>query len=144
MTLVVPNSPCAIDSVTSDSIQHIARSWGWSVEKRRIPYTELPDFSEIIGAGTAVGLVPIQSITRRGTRGTLAPHARLMVANGAKSETIVYMPDDQQGGGPVFQKLLAHFQAVQLGKVQDEFGWRSEVQARDKELDITIERSLGT
>ena len=57
--LVIPDSPYAIDSATSDSVQHIARSWRWSVEKRRIPYTELPDFSGIIGAGTAVGLIPI-------------------------------------------------------------------------------------
>lgn len=141
VTLVVPDSPCAIDSVTSDSVQHIARSWGWSVEKRRMPYTELPEFSEIIGAGTAVGLVPIQSITRRGTGGTLTPHARLVVANGANSETIVYMPDDQQAGGLVFQKLWAQFRAVQLGKVPDEFGWRSEVQAKDKDLDVKNERS---
>ena len=39
----------------------MARSWGWKVEKRRIRFTELPESSEIFGAGTAVGLVPIRS-----------------------------------------------------------------------------------
>lgn len=125
VTLVVPDSPCAIDSVTSDSVQHIARSWGWKVEKRPVPYTELPAFSEILGAGTAVGLVAIRSITRRGTTGRLPTSPRVL-AQSNESETIIYIPDDQQGGRPVFQKLWAQFKAIQLGKIQDEFGWRFE------------------
>ena len=134
VTLVVPDSPCAIDSLTSDSLQHIARSWGWKVEKRPVPYTELPTFSEILGAGTAVGLVAIRSITRRGTTGRLPTSPRVLAESNG-SETITYIPDDQQGGGPVFQKLLAQFKAIQLGKMQDEFGWRFEVQAKHKELE---------
>jgi branched-chain amino acid aminotransferase len=34
VTLVVPDSKCVIDSVTSESIQEIAKSYGWKVEKR--------------------------------------------------------------------------------------------------------------
>ena len=134
VTIVVPDSPCAIDSLTSDSVQHIARSWGWKVEKRPIPYTELAAFSEILGAGTAVGLVAIRSITRRGPTGRLPTSPRVLTES-IEAETLTYMPTDQQGGGPVFQKLLAHFKAIQLGKVQDEFGWRFEVQAKHKELE---------
>lgn len=134
VTLVVPDSASAIDSLTSDSVQHIARNWGWKVEKRPVPYTELPTFSEILAAGTAAGLIPIRSITRRGTEKRLPPGLRLR-ADSYESETVTYIPDEQQGGGPVFQKLLAQFRAIQLGKVQDEFGWRFEVQAKDKELD---------
>ncbi|MCJ1271919.1 hypothetical protein MMC22_011824 [Lobaria immixta] len=134
VTLVVPDSPCAIESLTSDSVQQIARSWGWKVEKRRVPYTELPAFSEVLGAGTAVGLVPVRSITRRRTTGRLSPGPRLLADSDDESETVVYIPDEQQGGGPVFQKLLAQFRAIQLGKVPDGFGWRFEVQAKDKEL----------
>ena len=143
ITLTVPDSPCAIDSVTSDSIQHLALSWGWTVETRRIPYTELPEFSEILGAGTAVGLVPIRSITRRRNAGILSAHARLQISGAAESETIVYIADEKEGGGPVFQKLLARFRAIQVGKVEDEFGWRSEVRAEDKELDGGNRRSCG-
>lgn len=135
VTLVVPDSPCAIDSLTSDSVQQIARSWGWKVEKRPVPYTELPAFSEVLGAGTAVGLVPIRSITRRGTTGRLSPGPRALAAGSDdESETVLYMPDEQPGGGPMFQKLLAQFKAIQLGKVPDEFGWRFEVKAKDQEL----------
>jgi branched-chain amino acid aminotransferase len=34
ITLVVPDSNCVINSITSESVQHIARSFGWKVEKR--------------------------------------------------------------------------------------------------------------
>lgn len=34
VTLVVPDSQCAIESLTSDSVQHIARSWGWKVHRK--------------------------------------------------------------------------------------------------------------
>lgn len=36
VTVVVPSSKAVIDSVTSDSIQEIARSLGWKVEKRAV------------------------------------------------------------------------------------------------------------
>ncbi|KJZ71632.1 hypothetical protein HIM_08944 [Hirsutella minnesotensis 3608] len=77
VTPIVPDSKCAIDSITSDSVQQIGRSFGWTVEKRPIKYTELPYFCEVVGTGTAVGLVPIRSITRRRTgHGELAAGPR--------------------------------------------------------------------
>ena len=133
VTLVVPDSPCVIDSVTSDSVQHIARSYGWTVEKRPVRYTELPTFSEVLGAGTSVVLVPIRSITRRRTTGRLPACPRLQVDG--DSETVRYLPDEQHSGGPVYLKLLAQLRAIQLGKIQDEFGWRFEVQAKDQEIE---------
>jgi len=36
VTLVVPDSKAVIDSVTSDSVQQLARSFGWKVEKRAV------------------------------------------------------------------------------------------------------------
>jgi branched-chain amino acid aminotransferase len=36
LTMVVPDSTCVIDSVTSQSVQEIAKSWGWKVEKRPV------------------------------------------------------------------------------------------------------------
>lgn len=36
VTIVVPDSKAVIDSVTSDSVQQIARSLGWNVEKRAV------------------------------------------------------------------------------------------------------------
>jgi len=134
-TLVIPDSSCVIDSV-----QQIARSWGWKVEKRPMPYTELPDFCEVLGAGTAVGLVAIRSITRRGLklRTPLPPHARVS-STSEDLETITYVPDDNQAGGPVVSRLNVELKALQSGKVADRSGWLHEVQAEDTELNCCNE-----
>lgn len=142
ITLVVPDSPCVINSVISDSVQCIARSLGWRVEKRRIPYTELPAFSEVFGAGTAVSMTPVRSITRR--RGLAASdlgavsqghrHARVQMHDG--SETITFLSDDQPNGGPVYARILDHLQGIQRGTLEDDWGWRFDVRSSDLELDL--------
>ncbi|KAI8679278.1 hypothetical protein NCS57_00205300 [Fusarium keratoplasticum] len=119
VTLVVPDSHCVIDSVTSDSIQELGRSYGWKVEKRPIKYGELSSFSEVFAAGTAAALVPIRSITRR---------------RDGKSETLTYIPDGQEEPGPLFEKLLKHLKDIQLAKAEDKFNWRFPVSAADKEV----------
>ncbi|KAF4981663.1 hypothetical protein FZEAL_2550 [Fusarium zealandicum] len=120
VTLAVPDSHCVIDSVTSDSIQEIGRSYGWKVEKRSIKYAELSEFSEIFAAGTAAALVPIRSITRR---------------TSGKDETVTYIPDGQEEPGPLFSKLLKHLKDIQLGKAEDKFSWRFPVSAEDKKIE---------
>ncbi|KAG6002888.1 hypothetical protein E4U21_002710 [Claviceps maximensis] len=139
VTLVVPDSKCVIDSITSESIQHIARSWGWKVEKRAILYNELPSFTEVFAAGTAAALVPIRSITRRrnnipasasrSASVSLSPSlpADPRVRSDAESDTITYIPEETDEAGPCCLRLLTHLQGIQLGKVADEFGWRCEV-----------------
>ncbi|KAG6353641.1 hypothetical protein INS49_005349 [Diaporthe citri] len=156
VTLVVPDSPCVIDSVTSDSVQQIARdACGWGVERRRIAYTELPEFSEVLGAGTGVALCPIRSITRRtsGAKGLCNGSANGLanglysgpsvqklpagprVVSDADSETVTYLDDEQESGGPVFLELLKRLKDIQLGKAKDEFGWLSLVRAEDGAID---------
>lgn len=133
VTLVVPDSPSVIDSVTSDSVQQMARSYGWATEKRPIPYRELPDFTEVMAAGTAALLVPIRSITR------LRPTDRLpagpRVSRHADAETVAYMDASQTDPGPVCRKLLAHLRALQSGEAADEFGWRHLVTEADTQID---------
>ncbi|KFA46059.1 hypothetical protein S40293_07478 [Stachybotrys chartarum IBT 40293] len=136
-TLVVPDSRCVIESVTSDSVQHIGRSFGWAVEKRSIKYTELPAFTEVIAAGTAAALVPIRSITRRGTQAL--PTGANVAADG-EAETVTYLPAEREEAGDICLKLLTQLKGIQLGKVEDEFKWREEVTAEDRE----IEGALGT
>ncbi|PFH60245.1 hypothetical protein XA68_11272 [Ophiocordyceps unilateralis] len=134
VTLVVPDSRCAIDSVTSESVLAIARSFGWKTERRTVRYTELPSFSEVIAAGTAAALVPIRAITRRLHPGLLPPGPR--VSTDAESETVTYIPDAQQhDAGPVCLRLLDQLKAIQLGKVSDEFGWRFVLTEADADLD---------
>ncbi len=108
-TLVVPDSKNVIESVTSDSVCEIAKSFGWKVERRSIKYEELPSFSEIMAAGTAAALVPIKSITMK-----------------SKGDKFTY-----QGGsdepGPACVKLLTTLKGIQQGTIKDTFGWLEQV-----------------
>lgn len=135
VTLAVPDSKCVIDSVTSDSIQQIARSWGWKVEKRSVKYSELPSFTEVLAAGTAAALVPIRSITRRKGPATGALPAGPRVSSTGDAELVTYISEDQADAGPICLKLLTHLKAIQLGKTTDEFGWRCEVSECDLNVD---------
>ncbi|KAK3362386.1 aminotransferase [Lasiosphaeria hispida] len=136
VTLVVPDSKAVINSITSDSVQQIAKSFGWKVEKRPIKYSELPNFAEVMAAGTAAALVPIRSITRRTSASSLQslassakdhPH----VSFKGEEETISYMPEGQEDAGNLCIKLLTQLKGIQLGKISDEFGWRFEVKEED-------------
>ncbi|KAL2868782.1 branched-chain amino acid aminotransferase [Aspergillus lucknowensis] len=108
VTLVQPDSPNVIDSVTAASVCEIGRRWfGFAVEKRRIPYEELPEFEEVMAAGTAAALVPIRSITRRST-----------------DDKFEYeVGGEGAGGGEVFGKLLKTLKGIQLGKIEESLGW---------------------
>lgn len=120
VTLAVPDSNAVIDSVTSDSIQELGRSYGWKVEKRPIKYQELKEFSEVFAAGTAAALVPIRSITRR--------------VDG-KEEVATYIKDGSEEPGPLFKKLLKHLKDIQLGRAEDSFKWRLPVGPKDMEIE---------
>jgi branched-chain amino acid aminotransferase len=102
VVVVVPDSKSVIESVTAGSACEIARSCGWTVERRRVPFEELPSFSEVIAAGTAAALVPVRSITMRST-----------------GRRFVY----GEAGWPVLSRLLETLRGIQMGTVADGFGW---------------------
>ncbi|KAJ4418890.1 hypothetical protein N0V85_001262 [Neurospora sp. IMI 360204] len=140
VTIVVPSSKAVIDSVTSDSIQEIGRSFGWKVEKRPIKYSELPSFSEVMAAGTAAALVPIRSITRRvkpsspqslASSTATQEHSRVSFNKEADEETVTYLPESQEDAGDICLKLLSQLKGIQLGKIDDTFGWRFAVTEED-------------
>lgn len=164
MTLVVPDSSNVIQSVTAESILDIGRSFGWKVEQKsvcaptylrdvrlhrtnqqQIKYSELPTFSEVMGAGTAAALVPIRSITRQESptsptsiTSAIGKHERL--SSDQDSEKITYAPDSQSAEdiGPICTRLLTQLRAIQLGKVQDEFNWCFPV-TREDGMNVTRE-----
>ncbi|RDW70691.1 branched-chain amino acid aminotransferase [Aspergillus mulundensis] len=114
ITLVQPDSPNVIDSVTAASVCEIGQRWfGYEVEKRRIPYEELCEFEEVMAAGTAAALVPIRSITRRST------------GDKFKFEC----GGEGAGGGEVCVKLLTTLKGIQLGKIEENLGWNRVVKA---------------
>lgn len=123
-TLVVPDSPSVIASVTSASCCELAASFGWKVERRPVPYAELKDFSEVMAAGTAAGLVPIKSITCRG-----------------KGEKFTYQ-EGRAEAGPACAKLLETLRGIQRGIVEDGFGW-CETAKDAKELGAYTSRGKG-
>ncbi|KAI1333197.1 branched-chain amino acid aminotransferase II [Xylariaceae sp. FL0255] len=145
VTLVVPDTKNAIESVTQESILGIAHSYGWKSERRPIEYSELPVFSEVMAAGTAAALVPIRSITRRlapsssgSITSAISKHEKL--SSDAKSEKVTYAPDAQSDDdiGPICTRLLTQLRAIQLGKVKDEFNWCCQV-SRDDGIKVTGE-----
>jgi len=84
------------------------KSFGWKLERRSIPYSELSKFSEVLAAGTAAALVPIKSITSR-----------------SNNEKFDYLSSDEPG--PVCVRLLTTLKGVQQGKVKDQWGWLDQV-----------------
>lgn len=113
-TIVVPDSKNVIASVTADSVCQLAKSFGWTVEIRSIKYEELPEFTEVIAAGTAAALVPIKSITMK-----------------RKGDKFTYQNESDEPG-PAFTKLLTTYKAIQLGKTKDIYGWLDPVQKAPK------------
>ena len=116
--LAVPDSKNVIDSVTLRSTCELAESFGWKVEKRRIPYKELSEFTEVLAAGTAAALVPIKSITLQ-----------------SKNEKFEYQKKNGGKPGPAFDRLLPTLKQVQMGKLEDKFGWLDVVQEPKEFLD---------
>jgi branched-chain amino acid aminotransferase len=109
VTLVTPDSPCIIRSSTSTASHELAKSFGWKVEHRPIPVTELGEFAEIAAAGTAAALVPVKSIELK--------------SKGKKWE---YRGMDGQVG-PLVTKLLKNLRGIQSGDLPDPFGWQYHV-----------------
>lgn len=103
---------------------------------QQIKYTELPQFSEVMAAGTAAALVPIRSITRHfdpaspaSISSAVKQHPRLSTED--KSEKITYIQDSQEDAGPICLRLLSQLKGIQLGKVKDDFNWNAPVTEAD-------------
>lgn len=114
-TVVVPDSKNVIKSVTSESACQIAQDvFGFNLERRRITYEELSEFSEVMAAGTAASLVPIKSIT--------------MKSRNDKFTFEKALPSDG-GPGPVCKELLRVLKGIQQGLEKDRFNWNMVVKA---------------
>lgn len=108
ITLVQPASKNVIESVTAASVCAIGeRLFGYRVEKRPVPYSELSAFDEVMAAGTAAALVPIASISMESKKD------RFEFACGGEAKS----------GGAVCIALLQTLKGIQAGKIEDPFGW---------------------
>jgi branched-chain amino acid aminotransferase len=99
---VTPDSPSVLPSVTNMSLQEIARDFGLTVEKRKVPVTELADFAEVGACGTAVVITPVSSIRYGET---------------------VYSFGKENEAGPVLTRLYNEIKGIQEGEIEDRHGW---------------------
>ncbi|RFU80499.1 branched-chain amino acid aminotransferase ii [Trichoderma arundinaceum] len=123
ITLVVPDTENVVASVTSDSVQQLAKYLGWQVDRRSIKYEELADFSEVIACGTAVTVISIKSITRKSTQ-----------------DKFVYLETGIEAG-PCAQRLSAMLHDIYKGKEEDPFGWCAKVRRPAGFKEATIDHS---
>ncbi|MDO4516391.1 MAG: branched-chain amino acid aminotransferase [Bacillota bacterium] len=97
-----------LPGITRNSVLQLCRDWGMEVEERRISVDELIQaqkdgkLEECFGTGTAAVISPV---------GKLRYKDDVMVIGGGKI-------------GPVSQKIYDTVTGIQLGKLEDKFGWR--------------------
>lgn len=46
---------------------------------------------------------------------------------------MTYLPESQEDAGPICLRLLGELKGIQVGKVEDKFGWCFEVKEKDGE-----------
>ncbi len=99
---VTPDSGSILPSITNKTLQTLAEANGIPVVRRKVAWSEVPDFAEIAACGTAVVITPVNTIVRG-------------------DETIEVGP--REGCGPVFLELYNQVRAVQKGEIEDKWGW---------------------
>jgi branched-chain amino acid aminotransferase len=101
---ITPESNSILPSITNMSLIEIAKEMGMTVERRKVPVEELAEFNEVGACGTAAVITPIKKIMDRDS-----------------DKVYEYCKDGY--AGPVSTKLYKHLQGIQLGEVEDKFGW---------------------
>ncbi|KAF9143856.1 hypothetical protein BG015_000285 [Linnemannia schmuckeri] len=111
-TFCAPESPSILNSVTKQSLVQLAKSFGWNVENRVIPFTEILEnrFEEIAACGTAAVITPVKSIERQGVK------------------TLIGTSKTQAAIGPGFLRLFTAMRGIQNGDLEDPYGWMQPAQ----------------
>jgi branched-chain amino acid aminotransferase len=100
---ITPASSSILPSITNKSLQQLAESLGYEVERRPVPFEELAEFDEVAECGTAAVLTPIKKIV-----------------DPVAGKTFTYGNGE---AGPVCTELYKAYTAIQWGEVPDPFGW---------------------
>ncbi|GMP45587.1 hypothetical protein CsSME_00014059 [Camellia sinensis var. sinensis] len=95
-----PTSGTILPGVTRKTVIDIARDHGFQVEERTVPVEELLDGDEVFCTGTAVGIVPVGTITYQGKR-------------------VEYKSEGQL----VSRELYSTLVGIQSGHIEDKKGW---------------------
>ncbi len=102
-TYITPKSTSILPSITNMSLIEIAKDMGMNVERRAIEVEELSTFEEAGACGTAAVISPIGQIDD--------------VAN---DKSYVYTTGE---AGKISTELYKRLQGIQMGDVEDKFGW---------------------
>ncbi|KMT03234.1 hypothetical protein BVRB_8g197810 [Beta vulgaris subsp. vulgaris] len=103
--LTPPTKGTILPGVTRKSIIEIAQDHGFKVEERQIAVEELLEADEAFCTGTAVGVVPVGSVTYQGKR-------------------VEYRISDTKS---VCSMLLSTYIGIQNGQIEDKKGWIVEI-----------------
>ena len=111
-TVVTPMlSGSILPGITRDSVLTLCREWGIPAEERRISVDELIEaqksgkLEEVFGTGTAAVISPV---------GKLRYKDEVMTIGGGEI-------------GSLSQKIYDTVTGIQLGRLEDKYGWRVEV-----------------
>lgn len=103
-TYITPASESILPSITNKSLMSIAEKMGLKVERRPVLLDELNSFEEIGACGTAAIITPIG-----------------LVADMDNQKFYEFCKDGKPG--EVSTKLYNYLVGLQLGEIEDEFGW---------------------
>ena len=103
-TYVTPKSISILPSITNMSLIDIAKDMGMEIERRPIKVEELATFEEAGACGTAAVISPIGQID-----------------DVAKGNSYIYSKDGE--AGKVSTELYKRLQGIQMGDIEDKFGW---------------------
>jgi branched-chain amino acid aminotransferase len=101
-TYVTPLSDSILPSITNKSLMVLAKDMGLKVERRKVPYEELPEFEEIGACGTAAVISPIKRIY-----------------DADLDKEFLYGNEPGKWSTKLFHKL----RAIQYGDEPDPYGW---------------------
>ena len=102
--VVTPKSGSILPSITRRSLVIVAREYlGLEAEEREVTLEEVSDFAECGLCGTAAVISPV---------GKIVDHGRE-----------ICLPSGMNEMGPVTKKLYDTLTGIQMGRIEDKFGW---------------------
>jgi branched-chain amino acid aminotransferase len=101
-TYITPLSDSILPSITNKSLMVLAEEIGLKVERRKVPYEELPEFEEVGACGTAAVISPIKRIY-----------------DDDLDKEFLYGENPGKWSTKLYDKL----RAIQYGDEPDKYGW---------------------
>ena len=102
--VVTPKSNSILPSITRRSLMIVAKEYlGLEVEEREVYFDEVKDFAECGLCGTAAVISPVGKIYDHGNE--------------------ICFPSGMEEMGPITKKLYDTLTGIQMGRIEDRFGW---------------------